>query len=117
MERVRGIVTADDYQIGVMNSTFCDTVAHKYRMQCIRLAEPETLEGFARYLLTRDIIRQRTAARYMVYEYYPKALYDHDGRKKPACVEVSIQTGICESTIWNMMTRPSMFQERGVLFG
>lgn len=109
-------MTTDEYQVGVMNATFCDTVAHKYRMHCIRIGDAESLEGFARYLLTRDIIRQRTAARYMVYEYYPKALYDHDGRKKPACMEVSIQTGICESTIWNMMTRPTMFQDRHVPF-
>lgn len=91
---------------------FTRLVVHRYRMHCKRTGEQETLEGMVAYIVRRDVIRQRTLARYMVMDLYPRAMYETNGKKQPALEIVADQTGLGERTIRNMVAHPPDFSDK-----
>lgn len=95
-----------------LRDEFIRLLVHRYKMHCKRTGEQESLEGLLVYTIRRDIVRQRTVARYMVMDLYPKAMYETDGRKQPALEIVADQTGLGERTIRNMVAHPPDFSDK-----
>lgn len=91
-----------------MLEDFAEILAKKYRFYCQREGQQMTLPGFVLYLSRCQVIRDRTAAKYMVMEKYPEALYNEDS-KTGACRHLSVITGLSEQTIWNMVQHPERY--------
>jgi len=94
----------DNRQIEETNKTFAQTLVHKYAMHCKREDEVFTTSGFVLYMLGKTVIKQRTAAKYMVLELYPKALYEEESKRK-AIARLEDETGVSEPVIWRMLAR------------
>lgn len=92
----------DDQQVKETNKTFAQTLVHKYKMHCKREGEVFTTSGFVMYLLTKTVIKQRTASKYMVLELYPKALYEEENKTR-AVLRLEEETGLSDRTIWTML--------------
>jgi hypothetical protein len=99
----------DEQQVKKTNDTFAQTVVHKYAMWCKRENSVFTPSGFALFLLEKGILRQRTIAKYMIVELYPRALYEEESKNK-AVARLSDETGYSERHIKNIL-KDSPFYE------
>lgn len=91
---------------------FTALIVHRYEIQCKRTNEEPTFDGLVTYLIRRNVIRDRTIARYMVQDLYPRAMYDTDGKKVQAVGIVAEQTGLGERTVWNIVQHPPDFSDK-----
>ncbi len=92
----------DRQRVELTNKEFAQTVVHKYRMWCKREGDTFTPSGFALFLLEKEVIKQRTASKYMVLELYPRALYEEEN-KTSAVLRLEEETGLSDRTIWTML--------------
>jgi hypothetical protein len=99
MEGKRITCYYDRQRVEQTNKEFAKTVVHKYRMWCKREGEVFTSSGLALFLLEKNVIRQRTASKYMVLELYPRALYEEENKTR-AVLRLEEETGVSERTIW-----------------
>ena len=60
------------------------------------------------FLYQTNIIKDLTIAKFMVMELYPAALFENES-KMNAIMDISIQTGLSEKTVYNMIQHPESF--------
>jgi hypothetical protein len=60
------------------------------------------------FLYQTNIIKDLTVAKFMVMELYPAALFENES-KMNAILDISIQTGLSEKTVYNMIQHPESF--------
>lgn len=92
----------DRQKVERTNKNFAQTLVHKYRMFCKREGETFTTSGFVMFMLEKNVIRQRTASKYMVLELYPRALYEEENKTR-AVYRLEEETGLSDRTIWSML--------------
>ena len=69
-------------KIGEVNQRFVDATTRKFRIWCGKHRREETPENFARYLMERNIIEEKTIKYYVTLEIYPEYLYRYDSKQK-----------------------------------
>ena len=96
-----------------LENDFAWTMYNRYRKHCDR----EQVEGgflhFVKYLVSCDVIREKTVQKLMVNELYPQALACSGGRKLEAIAVVSEETGIPERTVRFMVDNPERYGVKG----
>jgi hypothetical protein len=60
------------------------------------------------FLYQTNVIKDLTIAKFMVMELYPAALFENES-KMNAIMDISIQTGLSEKTVYNMIQHPESF--------
>jgi hypothetical protein len=60
------------------------------------------------FLYQTNVIKDLTIAKFMVMELYPAALFENES-KMNAILDISIQTGLSEKTVYNMIQHPESF--------
>ena len=93
-------------------SDFQKRVALKYRNRCLRLGQEPTLEGLVAFMAERHIVRPGDAVKYMVYEYYPKAMYECDGVRRHAVYQLEYMLPVSERTIWRLLKNRPFYQKK-----
>jgi len=92
-----------------LKNDFAVSAIERYVNHCIKENEETSYFNFVKYLVCCGVIRERTVARFMVNELYPRALAASGGRKYEAIALVSEETNLSESLIKNILTRPERF--------
>ena len=92
-----------------LQNDFAWTLFNRYRKHCDKEQADMGIQHFAKYLISCGVIRDRTIARFMVSELYPQALAASGGRKLDAVAIVAEETGLSETTVKNILTRPERY--------
>lgn len=92
-----------------LKNDFAWSLFQRYMKYCDKEGEDNGFQHFTDYLIRCGVIRERTVARFMVNELYPQALAASGGRKAEAIAIVSEETGLSESLVKNILTRPERY--------
>lgn len=92
-----------------LKNDFASALFKRYMRHCDNEQEDHGFQHFTDYLIRCGVIRERTVARFMVNELYPQALAASGGRKADAIAIVSEETGLSESLVKNILTRPERY--------
>jgi hypothetical protein len=87
---------------------FTDSVLHRYKTLCEKEGITPDFYTLIDFLFQTNIIKDLTIAKFMVMELYPAALFENES-KMNAIMDISIQTGLSEKTVYNMIQHPESF--------
>jgi len=87
---------------------FQECVLAKYKLLCLKESIEPNFYTLIDYLYQINVLRDITIAKYMVMQLYPAALFENDS-KMNAIIDISIQTGLSEKTVYNMIQHPESF--------
>jgi hypothetical protein len=80
----------------------------KYVTFCQKEGTTIDIYNLIDFLFQINIIKDVTVAKFMVMELYPAALFENES-KMNAIMDISIQTGLSEKTVYNMIQHPESF--------
>jgi len=80
----------------------------KYVTFCQKEGTTIDIYNLIDFLFQINIIKDVTVAKFMVIELYPAALFENES-KMNAIMDISIQTGLSEKTVYNMIQHPESF--------
>jgi hypothetical protein len=81
---------------------------HRYKTLCEKEGITPDFYTLIDFLFQTNIIKDLTIAKFMVMELYPAALFENES-KMNAIMDISIQTGLSEKTVYNMIQHPESF--------
>jgi hypothetical protein len=81
---------------------------NKYVTFCQKEGTTIDIYNLIDFLYKTNIIKDLTIAKFMVMELYPAALFENES-KMNAILDISIQTGLSEKTVYNMIQHPESF--------
>jgi hypothetical protein len=87
---------------------FTDSVLNRYKTLCEKEGITPDFYTLIDFLFQTNIIKDLTIAKFMVMELYPAALFENES-KMNAILDISIQTGLSEKTVYNMIQHPESF--------
>ena len=87
---------------------FTESVLNRYKSLCIKEKITPDFYTLIDFLFQTNIIKDLTIAKFMVMELYPAALFENES-KMNAIMDISIQTGLSEKTVYNMIQHPESF--------
>jgi hypothetical protein len=87
---------------------FTDSVLRRYKTLCEKEGITPDFYTLIDFLFQTNIIKDLTIAKFMVMELYPAALFENES-KMNAIMDISIQTGLSEKTVYNMIQHPESF--------
>jgi hypothetical protein len=84
------------------------SLLNKYVTFCQKEGTTIDIYNLIDFLFQINIIKDVTVAKFMVMELYPAALLENES-KMNAIMDISIQTGLSEKTVYNMIQHPESF--------
>lgn len=87
---------------------FTESVLNRYKSLCEKEKITPDFYTLIDFLFQTNIIKDLTIAKFMVMELYPAALFENES-KMNAIMDISIQTGLSEKTVYNMIQHPESF--------
>jgi hypothetical protein len=87
---------------------FQESVLYKFKALCEKDGITPDLYTLIDFLFQTNIIKDLTIAKFMVMELYPASLFENES-KMNAIMDISIQTGLSEKTVYNMIQHPESF--------
>lgn len=87
---------------------FTESVLNRYKSLCEKEGITPDFYTLIDFLFQTNIIKDLTIAKFMVMELYPAALFENES-KMNAIMDISIQTGLSEKTVYNMIQHPELF--------
>ena len=87
---------------------FQESVLYKFKSLCEKDGISPDFYTLIDFLFQTNIIKDLTIAKFMVMELYPAALFENES-KMNAIMDISIQTGLSEKTVYNMIQHPESF--------
>jgi hypothetical protein len=84
------------------------SLLNKYVTFCQKEGTTIDIYNLIDFLFQINIIKDVTVAKFMVMELYPAALFENES-KMNAIMDISIQTGLSEKTVYNMIQHPESF--------
>jgi hypothetical protein len=84
------------------------SLLNKYVTFCQKEGTTIDIYNLIDFLYKTNIIKDLTIAKFMVMELYPAALFENES-KMNAILDISIQTGLSEKTVYNMIQHPESF--------
>jgi hypothetical protein len=84
------------------------SLLNKYVAFCQKEGTTIDIYNLIDFLFQINIIKDVTVAKFMVMELYPAALFENES-KMNAIMDISIQTGLSEKTVYNMIQHPESF--------
>jgi len=84
------------------------SLLNKYVTFCKKEGTTIDIYNLIDFLFQINIIKDVTVAKFMVMELYPAALFENES-KMNAIMDISIQTGLSEKTVYNMIQHPESF--------
>jgi len=87
---------------------FTESVLGRYKSLCEKEGITPDFYTLIDFLFQTNIIKDLTIAKFMVMELYPAALFENES-KMNAIMDISIQTGLSEKTVYNMIQHPESF--------
>lgn len=101
-----------------LNRDFSEVLEKKYYADCNRYNVEPSYIGFVKFLLERNIIKEKTVTEYMTFEYYPELLYKNDNTKQRAIWDLEDKVPLKERSIWGLIKRGrnSIFAKKNIPF-
>ena len=87
---------------------FQESILDKFVDLCLKDKITPDFYTLIDFLYQTNIIKDLTVAKFMVMELYPAALFENES-KMNAILDISIQTGLSEKTVYNMIQHPESF--------
>lgn len=87
---------------------FQDSILDKFKALCKKDGINPDFYTLIDFLFKTNIIKDLTISKYMVMELYPASLFENES-KMNAILDISIQTGLSEKTVYNMIQHPESF--------
>ena len=87
---------------------FQESILEKFKALCDKNNITPDFYTLIDFLYQINIIKDVTVAKFMVMELYPAALFENES-KMNAIMDISIQTGLSEKTVYNMIQHPESF--------
>lgn len=87
---------------------FQESVLYKFKSLCEKDGITPDFYTLIDFLFQTNIIKDLTIAKFMVMELYPAALFENES-KMNAIMDISINTGLSEKTVYNMIQHPESF--------
>ena len=87
---------------------FQESVLYKFKALCKKDGITPDFYTLIDFLFQTNIIKDLTIAKFMVMELYPASLFENES-KMNAILDISIQTGLSEKTVYNMIQHPESF--------
>ena len=87
---------------------FQESVLYKFKSLCEKDGITPDFYTLIDFLFQTNIIKDLTIAKFMVMELYPASLFENES-KMNAIMDISIQTGLSEKTVYNMIQHPESF--------
>ena len=87
---------------------FQESVLYKFKALCEKDEIIPDFYTLIDFLFQTNIIKDLTIAKFMVMELYPASLFENES-KMNAIMDISIQTGLSEKTVYNMIQHPESF--------
>ena len=84
------------------------SLLRKYVTFCQKEGNTIDIYNLIDFLFQINVIKDVTVAKFMVMELYPAALFENES-KMNAIMDISIQTGLSEKTVYNMIQHPESF--------
>jgi hypothetical protein len=84
------------------------SLLRKYVAFCQKEGNTIDIYNLIDFLFQINIIKDVTVAKFMVMELYPAALFENES-KMNAIMDISIQTGLSEKAVYNMIQHPESF--------
>ena len=86
---------------------FAWSILNRFTQHCNKEGIQPTFLAYTKYLISCNLIFEKTVAKYMVMELYPEALYGNHS-KMDAISEIADRTGISEKHVYNMFNTQSI---------
>jgi hypothetical protein len=87
---------------------FQESILDKFNALCEKDNIKPSYQTLIDFLYKTNVIKDLTIAKFMVMELYPAALFENES-KMNAIMDISIQTGLSEKTVYNMIQHPESF--------
>ena len=87
---------------------FQESILYKFKSLCEKDGITPDFYTLIDFLFQTNIIKDLTIAKFMVMELYPASLFENES-KMNAIMDISIQTGLSEKTVYNMIQHPESF--------
>lgn len=87
---------------------FAWSILNRFTQHCNKEGIQPTFLAYTKYLISCNLIFEKTVAKYMVMELYPETLYANDS-KMDAISEIADRTGISEKHVYNMIQHPEHY--------
>jgi hypothetical protein len=87
---------------------FQESILNKFVDLCLKDKITPDFHTLIDFLYQTNVIKDLTIAKFMVMELYPAALFENES-KMNAIMDISIQTGLSEKTVYNMIQHPESF--------
>jgi hypothetical protein len=87
---------------------FQESILEKFKALCNKDNITPDFYTLIDFLYQTNVIKDLTIAKFMVMELYPAALFENES-KMNAIMDISIQTGLSEKTVYNMIQHPESF--------
>jgi hypothetical protein len=87
---------------------FQESILNKFVDLCLKDKITPDFYTLIDFLYQTNVIKDLTIAKFMVMELYPAALFENES-KMNAIMDISIQTGLSEKTVYNMIQHPESF--------
>ncbi len=82
---------------------FSKDIATNYENECKRNETEPTFEGLIQFAISRGIVRDVDIKRYMTFALYPKALWERNGRRTAAVLDLEDILGVPDRQIWSWL--------------
>ena len=87
---------------------FQESILYKFKSLCEKDGLTPDFFTLIDFLYKTNVIKDLTISKFMVMELYPAALFENES-KMNAIMDISIQTGLSEKTVYNMIQHPESF--------
>ena len=87
---------------------FAWSILNRFTQHCNKECIQPNFLAYTKYLISCNLISEKTVAKYMVMELYPEALYANHS-KMDAISEIADRTGISEKHVYNMIQHPEHY--------
>lgn len=99
----------EDYEINdELVDDFKQIIMNKFNHFCQVEGKGANFFLFLDYLITHNLIKEKTVAKFMVMELYPEALFENKS-KGDAIIDIAARTGISRRWVYNMVQHPERF--------
>jgi len=87
---------------------FSWNILNRFNQHCNKEGIQTTFLAYTKYLISCNLIQEKTVAKFMVCELYPNSLYSNNS-KMDAIREISDLTGISEKHVYNIIQHPEHY--------
>lgn len=87
------------------NTLFVERIRRKFEYYCERMGMEPTHDEFVKYLLRHNLINTTTVNRYLTLDLYHEELYNANGVKTLAILNLELRVPYSERTIWYILEK------------